>query len=177
SSISADARPRTAIRPAVGFRIPPMSLRSVDFPEPFEPMSPMVRPRTRSSVTSRSAHSSSPANSRRRPRPRRIRTNRSLTVESWRTETATSASGPAGAGPAPPTAARAGPPTGSDLFGQAVAQAVEHVPAGDQGGQRAGGHDAEVDPVRLPPEEEHVLVALDQSGDRVEEVQRPQRHL
>src|SRR5262245_13884943 len=165
SSMRAETRPVTAIDPAVGFRIPPTSLSRVDLPEPFEPMMPIIRPRASSRLTSRTAHSSSPAN--RRPRP--PRTNRSLTVKTsrprWsrkRLETPRTATAMSGDGAA----------TGRlHLLGQAVAEPLEDRVAAPEHDDRHHRHHGEVDPVRLPAEEDDVLVSLDQAGDRVQEIE------
>ena len=45
-------RPSTSIVPDVGFAVPAMSLRSVDFPYPFAPTTPKHCPRSTVKLTS-----------------------------------------------------------------------------------------------------------------------------
>jgi hypothetical protein len=51
--------PRTVMEPVLGCRISAMHFKSVDFPEPFRPMSPKVDPAGTSNETSRNAQKSS----------------------------------------------------------------------------------------------------------------------
>ena len=55
SSIKAEMRPATARVPRVGGVMPATSFRSVDFPDPFSPMTPKVAPRGTSKLTPSSA--------------------------------------------------------------------------------------------------------------------------
>ena len=55
SSSSAASRPRTSTAPRVGRTIPASSFSSVDFPEPFAPMTPRVSPAGTSKETPSSA--------------------------------------------------------------------------------------------------------------------------
>ena len=59
SSSSAEMRPSTSIVPDVGFAVPAMSLRSVDFPDPFAPTTPKHCPRSTAKLTSFSAWTTS----------------------------------------------------------------------------------------------------------------------
>src|SRR5262245_31094543 len=68
-------------------------------------------------------------------------------------------------------------PTASGLLGEAVAETVEHPPAADERDNGTHAHGPKVDPVRLATVEEDVLVALDEAGDRVQEVEWPERQL
>ena len=71
SSISAETFPSTRSVPEVGLKRPATSLRSVDFPEPFAPMTPNVSPRRTSNETSESAETVSDGSSTfPKPRPR-----------------------------------------------------------------------------------------------------------
>src|SRR6266567_4143330 len=69
SSIIGETRPSTWTVPMVGLSTPAANLRSVLFPEPLWPMSPTASPGFTSTLTSRSAHSSS-GSLRWRKRPR-----------------------------------------------------------------------------------------------------------
>jgi hypothetical protein len=51
SSIRAETRPSTIRVPRLGLVIPATSLSSVDFPEPFSPITPKVEPRGTSKET------------------------------------------------------------------------------------------------------------------------------
>ena len=55
SSMRAETRPSTARLPRVGLVMPATSLRSVDLPEPFSPMTPKVDPFGTSKETPSSA--------------------------------------------------------------------------------------------------------------------------
>jgi hypothetical protein len=55
SSMRAETRPCTSMRPEVGRVMPAASLSRVDLPEPFSPMTPKVVPRGTSKLTSCSA--------------------------------------------------------------------------------------------------------------------------
>src|SRR5918996_3383840 len=68
SSRSAAIRPWVTTRPSVGRRMPPMTFRSVVFPDPLAPTSPQVFPSGTSNPTSRRAQKSSPREPRRRSR-------------------------------------------------------------------------------------------------------------
>lgn len=71
SSMRAETFPSTRSVPEVGLKRPATSLRSVDFPEPFAPMTPNVSPRRTSNETPESAETVSEGSSARpRPRPR-----------------------------------------------------------------------------------------------------------
>ena len=55
SSMRAETLPSTRREPEVGLKRPATSLRSVDFPEPFAPMTPKVSPRLTPKETPESA--------------------------------------------------------------------------------------------------------------------------
>jgi hypothetical protein len=60
-SRSADTRPRTSARPEVGRDVPASTFSSVDFPDPFAPITPSVSPVSTAKLTSSSAVTSEPA--------------------------------------------------------------------------------------------------------------------
>jgi len=71
SSMRAETLPSTRSVPEVGLKRPATSLRSVDLPEPFAPMTPNVSPRRTSKETPESAATVSDGSSAfPRPRPR-----------------------------------------------------------------------------------------------------------
>ena len=72
SSMRAETLPSTRRVPEVGLKSPATSFSSVDFPDPFAPMTPNVSPRRTSKETDESAATTSEGSSaRERPLPRK----------------------------------------------------------------------------------------------------------